>query len=680
MNNYEYLNDKQFLNEIDHLKFRTQYIKIILLNWKEKPIQEIQGKATGGTLNLNGSSSLRRTCNLNVLIEESEAEITNIKNILSINKKIRLEIGIKNLTQQYTEEDKIWFPLGTYVITSCSISYSSGTNVTAALQLKDKMCLLNGECGGTLPASVTFNEYDVLNEDGEYDIEQPILHTIIQYAVNKLGKEQLGKIIISDIDNRIKKVMKWNGTSPLYIMFYYKDGMTQYEATMNETTAQERLAAGTISGYNTYESGEDIGYIYTDFVYTDELIGDAGSTVCDVLDKIKNYLGNYEYFYDIDGNFIFREIKNYLNTSKSFSDLEEMEQNDYLIDISFDKSVYTFDDSSLISSYSNSPQYNMIKNDFIVWGIREDSSGLQLPIRYHLAIDSKPKVGNTYSVFFYEDPDDNLTKAKNPVNYTSKDTFPATGSAETFYLALDTQIIYKWDSQEKVYVELPYKITNVTTTDWRTELYLQGAVAEGLSLDSNDYYSELNNEWPKLYDVQAGEFLESAEKDPSGIDFFLDFIDSTAAISELSIDNIGRRTKVITDDSINCIFEPEIPNLVLINLDDTEENIAAAREECESKGQDYIQVEGSIYSLLAGGGGFNSAYSKIRELLYEYTSYNESISLQTIPIYYLEPNSRITVSDTKSNIYGDYIISTISIPLDISSNMTISATRALERF
>ena len=83
--------------------------------------------------------------------------------------------------------------------------------------------------------------------------------------------------------------------------------------------------------------------------------------------------------------------------------------------------------------------------------------------------------------------------------------------------------------------------------------------------------------------------------------------------------------------------------------------------------------------MLAIGGTQNSAYVKIRELLYQYTSYNESINLQTIPIYYLDANQRITVQNYKSDIYGDYMINTISIPFDISSYMTISATRALER-
>ena len=34
-----------------------------------------------------------------------------------------------------------------------------------------------------------------------------------------------------------------------------------------------------------------------------------------------------------------------------------------------------------------------------------------------------------------------------------------------------------------------------------------------------------------------------------------------------------------------------------------------------------------------------------RDLLYQYTNYNEQISLSVLPIYYLEPNIRITVED-----------------------------------
>ena len=682
MNDRPYLRDKDFLKIIDRSSFKEEFAKITILNWQERPIDEIQGKVSSGTLNINGSSSLRRTCNLTILIDENNSNITSVKNSLSINKKIKLDIGIKNNTSQYSEYDIIWFPLGTYIISSVSITNTNSQITSASLQLKDKMCLLNGECGGLLPASVTFSSYDTLDANGAYQTEQPTIYTIIKYVVNYFGGEQLPKILISDVDERVRKVMKWTGSNPLYITQYTSTTSgVQYGATTDKEQVDKALAAGTIDSYTEYKSGQDVGYIYTDFIYPGELIGDAGNSVCDILDKIKSALGNYEYFYDLDGNFVFQEIKNYLNTSKSTNDLNNMEQNDYLIDITKGKSVYTFNDSFLISSYSNAPQYSMIKNDYIVWGMREDATtGATYPIRYHLAIDTKPQIGNTYKVFFYEDPDDGIRKAKRPIQFSTRNEFPTQGAEDTFYLALDTNTIYKWDTEQNDYIMFATQTKDITTTDWRTELYLSGTQAEGFSLDTNNYYTELNNEWPKMYDIENGEFYEEYEKDPSSLDYFLDFIDSSAAIGELSISNIGKRSKIVVDEDINCIFEREIPNLVMIDASQDSAIVTEQREEAQRKGQDYIQVSGAIYNLLATGGTQNSAFERVKELIYQYTSYNESITLQCLPIYYLDVNQRITVNDTKSNIYGDYMINSISIPLNISSMMTISATRALERF
>lgn len=682
MNDRPYLRDKNFLKTIDRISLKEEFAKITILNWQELPIEDIQGKVSSGTLNINGNSSLRRTCNLTILIDENNSNITSVKNSLSINKKIKLDIGIKNNTSRYSEYDIIWFPLGTYIISSVSITNTNSQITSASLQLKDKMCLLNGECGGFLPASVTFSSYDTLDANGAYQTEQPTIYTIIKYVVNYFGGEQLPKILISDVDERVRKVMKWTGSNPLYITQYTSTTSgVQYGATTDKEQVDEALAAGTIDSYTEYKSGQDVGYIYTDFIYPGELIGDAGNSVCDILDKIKSALGNYEYFYDLDGNFIFQEIKNYLNTSKSTTNLNDMEQNNYLIDITKGKSVYTFDDSFLISSYSNAPQYSMIKNDYIVWGMREDATtGATYPIRYHLAIDTKPQIGNTYKVFFYDDPEDGIRKVKRPIQFSTRDGFPTQGAEDSFYLALDTNTVYKWDTEQNTYMMFATQTKDITTTDWRTELYLSGAQAEGFSLDTNNYYTELNNEWPKMYDIENGEFYEEYEKDPSSLDYFLDFIDSSAAIGELSISNIGKRSKIVVDEDINCIFEREIPNLVMIDASQDSAIVTEQREEAQRKGQDYIQVTGAIYNLLATGGTQNSAFERVKELIYQYTSYNESITLQCLPIYYLDVNQRITVNDSKSNIYGDYMINSISIPLNISSMMTISATRALERF
>ncbi len=668
--NYPYLKDSTFLQLIDRMKNKEQYVKITLLDFIERPIQEIQGQIISGNINLDGTSRIRRTCNLTMVAQEYENDLTNINNLISINKKVELEIGFLNTTEYYRSFDVIWFPLGVYVIINPSIS-SGSSGVTISLQLKDKMCLLNGECGGVIPASTVFHEYETVDENGKYVILQPTIYQIIQEVVNHFGGEQLGKIIISDLDTRIKKVMKWVGSSPLYIIERTNEGSIQYTPT---TDGAEAAAVGT---YKMYEYGSDVGYIYTDFIYPDELIADAGNSVCDVLDKIKTVLGNYEYFYDIDGNFVFQEIKNYLNTSHATVELDKIKKEDYLADFSKGKSVYSFDDSTLITSYSNTPQFNMIKNDFIVWGIREDVEGKTYPIRYHLAIDKKPLTGNRYNVFFYEDPEDKIIKAKCPMIYPDITHFPSIGVQEVFYMDGSTKKIYEWNPIKKEYNEIAIDLKEIKTKDWRTELYLSGSVAEPLATSSNYYYTELKNEWPKLYDVEHGKFFDEVLKYPTDIDFYLDFIDSSAEISALSIVNIGRRTKVVNDDKINCVFEPEIPNLVLLNQG--AENIEELRKECEDKGQDYIQLSKNLFSMVTGGGKFNSAYNLIRELLYQYTSYNESITVNAIPIFYLEPNTRITVRDTRSGIYGDYIINNITLPLDITGTMTLSCVRVLER-
>ena len=70
------------------------------------------------------------------------------------------------------------------------------------------MCLLNGDCGGIIPAATQFDQYETIDEKGMYKIEKPLISQIIRELVNHFGGEQIGKIIISDIDNRLKTVMK----------------------------------------------------------------------------------------------------------------------------------------------------------------------------------------------------------------------------------------------------------------------------------------------------------------------------------------------------------------------------------------------------------------------------------------------------------------------------------------
>lgn len=666
--NFPYLKDSNFLKYFDEQKIKQQFVKIIVLTFNEMPITEIQGKVISGNISLDGSSSMRRTCNINLVADDYENDLTDTKHLLSINKKVEILIGFINTTEQYTDFPILWFPQGVFVITAPNISH--GTNgINISLTLHDKMALLNGECGGTLPASIVFHQVEDIDENGNIVIKQPTIYQIIQELVNHFGGQQLGKIIISDVDDKIKRVMRWTGSTPLYLYQTIVNNQPLNHFSINIEDNKKAV--------NTFEYGEDVGYILTDFTYPGELVSNAGDTVVTILDQIKNVLGNYEYFYDIDGNFRFQEIKNYLNKSYSTFLINEINGDNYLVDYTSGKSVYTFTDANIITAYTNSPQYQQIKNDFVVWGKRQTIEGKQVPIRYHLAIDKKPIVGNKYEVFFFIDPDDGITKAKKPLSFKNRQSFPEIGQVGIYYMAKNSGTIYKWIPQNKEYEATSYKIQTITTKDYRTELYLAGVANEPFGLDSNYYYTELKNEWTKLYDIKNAKFYNEVENQPSNIDFFLDLIDTTSALQEFNVSNIGRRTSVTVDDKINCIFQPDIPNLVIIQAGT--EYTDDIRAECQAQTQEYVQVRSELYSLLANGGSMRSAYEQIRKELYQYTNYNQQVSLTTLPIYYLEPNVRITIRDVQSGIYGDYMIKSISLPLDVNGTMSISCTKALER-
>jgi hypothetical protein len=92
-----------------------------------------------------------------------------------------------------------------------------------------------------------------------------------------------------------------------------------------------------------------------------------------------------------------------------------------------------------------------------------------------------------------------------------------------------------------------------------------------------------------------------------------------------------------------------------------------------------VQVSSEIWKKMTLGGSRTSAFERIKELLFTHTNYNESINLSVIPIYHLEPNTRITVLDNSIGVNGDYLIKTIALPLTVNSTSNISATKCLEK-
>ena len=124
----------------------------------------------------------------------------------------------------------------------------------------------------------------------------------------------------------------------------------------------------------------------------------------------------------------------------------------------------------------------------------------------------------------------------------------------------------------------------------------------------------------------------------------------------------------------NCVFENWIPDLILVRTGEEEKS-----KDAQKRGQRFCQISSAIYDKLEIGGVYNSAYEEIRQTLHEFTNYNNTVTIQTIPLYFLEPNTRIRINNPASDIRGDYLINSLSFALDNEGLLTINASQAIER-
>ena len=98
------LNDTEFLKELFGAKERTVYVRVTALTHDEKPIEYIEGKATGGSINVDGTSRVRRTCSLTLVANEVNINDFN----WGLKNKFKLEVGLQNkINSKYP--DIIWF-------------------------------------------------------------------------------------------------------------------------------------------------------------------------------------------------------------------------------------------------------------------------------------------------------------------------------------------------------------------------------------------------------------------------------------------------------------------------------------------------------------------------------------------------------------------------------------------
>lgn len=440
--------DKDFLRELDQVHEREIYAKVISLNLNEEPVEEITGRVTSGSVNIDGNSAIRRTCNLTLVAEE-----LNIHDYYwGMKTKFKLYIGMRNeIDSKYPEI--IWFPQGIFLISTFNTSQAVN-NYTISIQGKDKMTLLNGEYGGMITALThDFGQINIQQLDGSYVIDKILVKDIIRNAVHTFANEPLHNIIINDVEDYGVELLEYKGDDYLFILltengeatnlipqkdiqgtshrYHYqqynsdegsygityngkwlKNGWSSgdvqigspliiYDSRINNLdveTYPTRLKddKGTIYTCARVEYGSAVGYRMTGLTYPGELILQVGSTITSLLDKIKTMLGEFEYFYDLSGKFVFQRKQTYIYTS--WNGMKKNEEGETYVNSLVETSgvTYSFENSNLVTAFSNAPNLSNLRNDFSIWGEKESVSGVKVPIHLRYAIDKKPTYYTTY--------------------------------------------------------------------------------------------------------------------------------------------------------------------------------------------------------------------------------------------------------------------------------------------
>lgn len=620
---YDYLNDSTFLNLLHKQKNLKKFVKLIILSNDEKPLYEIQSTVFNGTLNINGNSSVRRTISLSAVFQKDIS-----LELFAIDKKVLVEVGYNNDLINYENYGKIiWFPCGIFITSSISFATST-TGITISFSGQDKMTKLNGMAGGTLQAMTTFDTKYETNENGDIESKKVNIFDIIYESLVHLGGELPENIYINDLENRAKKLIKYIGRTPLRFN-------SDYTAFIITEQANEDYP-------NIYYENYDVGYMEQELIYPAELVLDAGSTIVDLLDKIVEFLGNYEYFYDVYGRFIFQEIKNYkYNTYQIFTDLNEQNYIKYFSDSRF---KYDLNDLSISNSLSITPQYQNIKNDYIVWGSQIDS---ETKIRYHLAIDEKPQLKYAKQYMWFNESENK----------------------------------YKFTNLEEDNTDQNFTLVGKPCGEWREELYRNALYTFAETGQRASYYDvELLAEWRKLFDtlkdndedLWTNGWNPMIKNSPGSITYWLDFIDSPKVLGKFSVSQIGRRSSVSSESKVYSLFNPIVPDVIFIKNPGDESLISEIIQKYAAMGQKFCFYTDNLENYFSISSTGACAYDVIREKLYQHLIYNIQSSLSTIPRYYLEPNSLIHLTSEDLGIDHDFIITQMSIPLTYSGFMNIT--------
>ena len=279
------------------------HIRVYLLNSQNMIIDELQGYVTSGDGNEDATSDVRRTCNYTIHSYDCTYDIGEY-NRFWLNNRVRIDLGFEYFDRIY------WYKKGIYLFTSCSYAYDGATR-DISFQCSDLVTTLDGTFSGIIVGEcpycnkplqeceehrgLFFGETILIEgckkiEEGEFeglyegnDIRKVVIDLLEQYGIKEHRIETIGQVsCLQGYAVNWKQNRMDTGTLPEEVnrdnpdMLYDDDG-------------------------NTLDHG-------TWHMIPYDLEFEKGTTLWEVLVKIRDLYPGYEMFFDKDGVFVFQLI------------------------------------------------------------------------------------------------------------------------------------------------------------------------------------------------------------------------------------------------------------------------------------------------------------------------------------------------------------------------------------
>ena len=113
------------------------------------------------------------------------------------------------------------------------------------------------------------------------------------------------------------------------------------------------------------------------------------------------------------------------------------------------------------------------------------------------------------------------------------------------------------------------------------------------------------------------------------------------------INAIGDRPKVVNNSKVTSVYYREVPQIIFISLNDYDFSRMKT-------GYTYINLANDMKDLFSISGRGKSAEEEANELFNQYSYCTETISITTIPIYHLEPNTLVHIKNDENLLNGKY--------------------------